>query len=125
LRASVSRASATLRSFSSSTEAAARLESVDLRAPARSGAREMRSFAIVSCSWRSTRDQERRALGTRRVASTASSFWPVKYVLKNSIVRHAEHTLQASRDFFERIGDDHAVLIKLGVVQAAIRRETP
>ena len=34
-------------------------------------------------------------------------------------VRHAQHALQARRHFFQRVGDNGAVLIQLGVIEPA------
>ena len=55
------------------------------------------------------------------IAITASSFWPVKYVLKNSDARHAKPALQQLAHGRGRVGDRlfAAVEIQLGHRQAA------
>ena len=63
--------------------------------------------------------QKRGALGPRGIGEHRQLFLTGEVGVEEFVVRHAEDALQAGGDFLERIRDDDAVLIQLGVVETA------
>ena len=63
--------------------------------------------------------QKRRALGPRGIGEDRQLFLTGEVGVEEFVVRHAEDALQAGGDFLERIGDDDAILVQLGVVETA------
>src|SRR4029077_6696074 len=64
--------------------------------------------------------QEGRALGTGRVRQHRELLLAGEVGVEELVVRHAEHALQASRDFLQRVGDNDAVLVQLGIIEPAL-----
>ena len=67
--------------------------------------------------------EKRGALGARGVRQHRQLFLAREVGVEKLGVRHAQHALQPARDLFQRIGDDDAVLIQLGVVQSPFHAE--